>query len=34
MGANGRDKVHTQYNWQQVAERVWANYEAVWRSNQ
>jgi glycosyltransferase involved in cell wall biosynthesis len=33
MGANGRDKVHTQYNWQQVAERVWANYEAVWRSN-
>lgn len=29
MGENGRDKVHSQYTWEQVGQRVWANYQAV-----
>jgi glycosyltransferase involved in cell wall biosynthesis len=29
MGENGRDKIHSQYTWEQVGQRVWANYQAV-----
>lgn len=33
MGKNGRNKVHTQYNWEQVGERVCQTYKAIMPAN-